>query len=43
MVSGVFKKVTFSTGVTFNQTYWWAPTISSQSRLRRLIGSPATE
>lgn len=29
MVNGVWKEVTFSTGLTINQSYWWDPTIST--------------
>ncbi|KAK1862175.1 hypothetical protein I4F81_004750 [Pyropia yezoensis] len=28
-VEGVFKEVNFTTGMTFNQTYWWVPMVST--------------
>lgn len=29
IVGGVFKEATFTTGMPFNQTYWWVPTIAT--------------
>ncbi|KAK1860112.1 hypothetical protein I4F81_002702 [Pyropia yezoensis] len=28
-VEGVFKEVNFTTGMTYNQTYWWVPMVST--------------